>query len=188
MLTAGRILRLQGEALHEALADFVWAYLAGERGRIRCHDVSVTQCYALDALLRRGPSTLGALSAELCLDKSTASRVVGGLQRKGYVGRAAHPSDGRAVLLGVTSAGRRLHDRIRADRIAEQTQLLADFAPDVREGITDVMRRVADATRVRMGGARTPGGGPPGRTGAVSAGREHNRLRQSTKRTDGRWR
>ena len=97
------------------------------------------------------PSTVAyPLAAELCLDKSTASRVVATLQRKGYVGRVTHPGDGRAVLLDVTPAGRRLGDRIRADRVAERTVLLAAFSPEVREGITDVMRRLADATRRRM--------------------------------------
>ena len=145
-----------GEAFHEALSDFVRAYLVGERDRICCHDISLTQCYALDALLRRGPSTLNALAAELCLDKSTASRVVATLQRKGYVGRTTHPGDGRAVLVDVTPAGRRLCDRLRADRIAERSKLLARFSPEVRRGITDVMRRLAEATQRRMTRASRP--------------------------------
>ncbi len=149
-------LQRQVEAFHEALSDFVRAYLVGERGQICCHDISLTQCYALEALVRRGPSTLNALAAELSLDKSTASRVVATLQRKGYVGRAAHPGDARAVLLDVTAAGRRLHARIRDDRISERMELLAGFTPEVREGITDVMRRVADATRRRMACASQP--------------------------------
>ena len=149
-------LQRQGEAFHEALSDFVRAYLVGERDRICCHDISLTQCYAIEALLRRGPSTLNALAAELSLDKSTASRVAATLRRKGYVGQTTHPADGRAVLLDVTTAGRRLHDRIRDNRIAERTQLLADFPPEVRAGIADVMRRVADATRRRMTCATQP--------------------------------
>jgi DNA-binding MarR family transcriptional regulator len=147
---AARTLERDGEAFHDALSDFVRAYLVGERDRICCHDVSLTQCYTLDALLRRGPSTLNALAAELCLDKSTASRVVATLQRKGYVARATHPGDARAVLLDVTPAGRRLCDRLRADRVAERAALLAAFSPEIRKGITDVMRRLADATHRRM--------------------------------------
>ena len=142
--------------LHEALSDFVRAYLVGERDRICCHDISVTQCYALAALLRRGPSTLKALAAELGLDKSTASRVVAALERKRYVGRVAHPGDARAVLLDVTPAGRRLHDRIRNDRIGELTRLLADFPPDVSTGVSEVMRRLTNATRDRMACAVKP--------------------------------
>ena len=143
-------------AFQEALSDFVRAYLVGERDQICCHDISLTQCYALDALLRCGPSTLNALASELRLDKSTASRVIATLQRKGYVGRTTHPGDARAVLLDVTPAGRRLHDRIRADLIAERTELLSVFPPEVRAGITDVMRSLADAARRRMARAAQP--------------------------------
>jgi DNA-binding MarR family transcriptional regulator len=150
MSSADQALQRQVEAFHEALSDFVRAYLVGERDRICCHDISLSQCYAIDALLRRGPSTLNALAAELSLDKSTASRVVAALRRKGYVGRAAHPGDGRAVLLDVTPAGRRLHARIRTDRLAERTELLGSFAPEVREGITEVMRRLAESTSRRL--------------------------------------
>ncbi|MET0850396.1 MAG: MarR family transcriptional regulator [Candidatus Rokuibacteriota bacterium] len=140
----------QAEAFHEALSDFVRAYLVGDRDRISCHDISVTQCYALEALLRRGPSTLNALAAELNLDKSTASRVVTALQGKGYVGRATHPGDARAVLIGVTPAGRRIHDRIRHDRIGARAVLLAGFPPEVREGLAGAMRGLASATRDRL--------------------------------------
>ena len=150
MSIRNQILQRQAEIFQEALSDFVRAYLFAERDQVCCHDISLTQCCALDALLRRGPSTLNALAAELCLDKSTASRVVATLQRKGYVGRSAHPDDTRAVLLNVTPGGRRLHGRIRADRITERKELLAGFPPEVREGITDVMRRLANATRQRM--------------------------------------
>lgn len=149
-------LQRQGEAFHAALSEFVRAYLVGERGQICCHDISLTQCYALEALVRRGPSTLNALAAELRLDKSTASRVVAALQRKGYVARARHPGDARAVLLDATPAGRRLHDRIRNDRIAERMELLAGSPPEVREGITAIMRRLADITRQRMACASPP--------------------------------
>jgi DNA-binding MarR family transcriptional regulator len=151
-----RVLQGQSEAFHEALSEFVRAYLVGERGQICCHDISLTQCYALEALVRRGPSTLNALAAELRLDKSTASRVVAALQRKGYVARATHPGDARAVLLDATPAGRRLHDRIRGDRIAERRELLAGSPPEVRAGIIDIMRRLADTTRRRMTCASQP--------------------------------
>jgi MarR family transcriptional regulator, 2-MHQ and catechol-resistance regulon repressor len=151
--------RLDADAasLHEALSELVRVYQFRDRDRICCHDVSVTQCYALEALLRRGPSGLNELAAELFLDKSTASRVVGTLERKGYVTRASHPHDGRAVVLTVTPAGRRLHERIRADLVAETRVLLADFEPEVREGAARLISRLARAAAARSGVAFGPG-------------------------------
>src|SRR5712691_1403662 len=100
----------EAAGLYAALSDLVRVYQFRDRDRICCHDISVTQCYALEALIRRGSSTLGQVAAELYLDKSTASRVVGSLERKGYVSRSSHPDDGRALALKATAAGQRLYD------------------------------------------------------------------------------
>jgi MarR family transcriptional regulator, 2-MHQ and catechol-resistance regulon repressor len=139
------------EALHEALGELVRVYQFRDRDRICCHDVSVTQCYAIEALLRRGPSTLNDLAAQLYLDKSTASRVVAALERKRYVTRAPHPQDGRAVVLTVTPAGRRLHDGIRRELVEEAKHLLADVEPEVREEAARLVLRLARAAAARAG-------------------------------------
>ncbi len=144
-------LRSEAESLYDALSELVRVYQFRDRDRICCHDVSVTQCYAIEALVRRGPSGLNDLAAELFLDKSTASRVVATLERKGYVSRAAHPDDGRAVVLTVTGAGRRLHDRIRRDLVAEQESLLEDFEPEVRKAAPRLLLRLARAAANRAG-------------------------------------
>jgi DNA-binding MarR family transcriptional regulator len=144
-------LRKHAESLYEALSELVRVYQFRDRDLICCHDLSVTQCYALEALLRRGPSSLNELAAELYLDKSTASRVVAALERKRYVVRAAHPTDGRAVVLTVTLAGRRLYERIRDALVLEEKQLLEDFEPAVREAAPRLIRRLARAAANRAG-------------------------------------
>lgn len=144
-------LERDAEALHSALNELVRVYQFRDRDRICCHDVSVTQCYAIEALVRRGPSGLNDLAADLYLEKSTASRVVATLERKGYVTRSPHPEDGRAIVLGVTAAGRRLHDRIRKDLVNEAKGLLQDFEPEVREGAARLILRLARAAAARSG-------------------------------------
>jgi DNA-binding MarR family transcriptional regulator len=148
---AGTRLDADATALHEALSELVRVYQFRDRDRICCHDVSVTQCYALEALVRRGPSGLNELAAELYLDKSTASRVVATLERKGYVTRTPHPDDGRAIVLTATPAGRGLHDRIRKDLLNETRALLGDFEPEVRGGAARLILRLARAAASRSG-------------------------------------
>jgi MarR family 2-MHQ and catechol resistance regulon transcriptional repressor len=148
-------------ALHEALSELVRVYQFRDRDHICCHDISVTQCYALEALLRRGPSSLNELAAELYLDKSTASRVVASLERKRYVTRASHPEDRRAIVLTVTPAGRRLCETIREDLVAEARALLADFEPEVREGAARLILRLARAAAARSGVSPGAGCCPP---------------------------
>ncbi len=136
--------------LHRALSELVRVYQFRDRDRICCHDVSVTQCYALDALVRRGALTLNALAAELYLDKSTASRVVDGLERKGYVERRTHPEDRRALLLDLTSAGREVHGRIERDILEEEKALLAEFPPEVRRSMARLIGGLARAAAARV--------------------------------------
>ncbi|NIP36797.1 MAG: MarR family transcriptional regulator, partial [Thermoplasmata archaeon] len=76
------------------------------------HDISVTQCHALDALNDRGALTLNDLSAALFLEKSTVSRAVQDLEDRGYVVRRPHPTDGRAVLLEASPTGVALSTKI----------------------------------------------------------------------------
>jgi DNA-binding MarR family transcriptional regulator len=122
-----------------------------DRDRICCHDVSVTQCYALETLVLRGPLTLGELATQLYLDKSTASRVVDALEAKGYAERRPHPEDGRSRLLAATAAGRRLHARIEADLEAEAAALLAGVAPSVRRAMAALLAGLTRAVETRMG-------------------------------------
>ena len=49
-------------ALHQAVADLVRVYQFRDRDRICCHDVSVTQCYALETIVEHGPLRLSALA------------------------------------------------------------------------------------------------------------------------------
>jgi MarR family 2-MHQ and catechol resistance regulon transcriptional repressor len=140
-----RSLENDAEALYDALSDLVRVYQFRDRDRICCHDISVTQCYALETLVRQGGRTLNDLAAQLYLDKSTASRVVDALERKGYVTRTPHPDDRRALLLEATAAGRELEGKIRDSILAEERELLAGFQPEVRQAMAQLLRQLARA-------------------------------------------
>ena len=142
-------------ALQAAIADLVRVYQFRDRDRICCHDVSVTQCYALETLVEHGPMRLSALAERLFLDKSTTSRVVSTLVRKGYVEQRADVHDGRATTLSATRQGQRLCARITDDLVEQQKQLLQDLDPGVRTGVVQVLRRLAQAADARFrSGAR----------------------------------
>ena len=162
-------LERDASALQSAVADLVRVYQFRDRDRICCHDISVTQCYALETLVEHGPLRLGALADRLFLDKSTTSRVVAALVKKGYVEQQVEASDRRATALHATSSGRRLCTRITEDLVQQQKQLLQDLEPDVREAVVRVIRGLARAadSRFRSGVSVgpdavccTPGDGP----------------------------
>jgi MarR family transcriptional regulator, 2-MHQ and catechol-resistance regulon repressor len=137
-------------ALQAAVADLVRVYQFRDRDRICCHDVSVTQCYALETLVQHGPMRLSALAERLFLDKSTTSRVVQALVRKGYAEQRSDAKDGRATTLSATRQGQRLCSRITDDLVEQQKQLLQDLDPEVRAGVVHVLRRLAQAADARF--------------------------------------
>ena len=141
---------------YEALSAFLRVYQFRDRNRICCHDLSVTQFYALDTLVRLGDQTLNALAGEMYLEKSSASRVVDGLVAKAYVTRRTHPEDRRAILLAPTEKGRRLHRTIVAEGVAREGALLAEFEPAVRSGMVRLLSRLTQAAEERV--ASTSGG------------------------------
>jgi MarR family transcriptional regulator, 2-MHQ and catechol-resistance regulon repressor len=143
-------LQRDAAALQAAIADLVRVYQFRDRDRICCHDISVTQCYALETLVEHGPMRLSALAERLYLDKSTTSRVVATLVKKRYVEQRADAADGRATALHVTGTGRRLYQRITDELVEQQKQLLQDLDPGVRDGVVHVIRGLARAADSRF--------------------------------------
>ncbi len=143
-------LEADAAAFHGALESLTRVLQFRDRDCICCYDLSVTQSDALTELVKRGPLTLNDLAGRLYLDKSTASRVVATLERKGYTSRRRHPSDGRAVQLGATSAGRKLHSRIERDLLTAEKRLLGEFEPPVRAAATRLLGELASAAACRV--------------------------------------
>lgn len=92
---------------------------------------------------RDGSLPMAAASARLQVHPTSVTSIVDRLERDGLVRRAAHPTDGRATLVEVTSAGRASVDEATA---ALNTQCFVDtgMAP---EDATDVIRILATFRR-----------------------------------------
>jgi MarR family 2-MHQ and catechol resistance regulon transcriptional repressor len=150
-IQARQALERDAEAFHEALSGLVRLYQFRNRDKICCFDVSVAQCHALEALVESGPLTLGELAERLYVDKSTASRIVDALERKGYLARAAHPVDARALRLSATSGGWRLVRRIRASLVEESKAVLGDLSPGLRQEAAHLIRRLTSVAAERLG-------------------------------------
>ncbi|HVT61854.1 MAG TPA: MarR family transcriptional regulator [Thermoanaerobaculia bacterium] len=143
---------------YDALQELLRAAQFRDREQICCYDISVTECYSLEALDRHGPLMLNQLAAELRLDKSTASRVAAALEAKGYVSREEEPADRRALRLHLTPRGDALHRRVRRDIEGRHAALLAALDPAARHAATSLLRRLAGDLRCVGGGAGTAAG------------------------------
>lgn len=149
--------------LYEAVAAFVRLHQFRDRDRICCRDVSVTQCWALEALLRSGgglPQT--AVASALRIDKSTASRVLDALEAKGHVRRRKDMADRRVVRVSITEAGRRLHGAIEADLVAAHLGVLAGTTAAFRRRAIGLFDDLVAMTAARIGREGTDDCGCPG--------------------------
>lgn len=99
--------------------------------------VSLSQLSALATLSKEGPMTPGALAVRERVRPPSMTRVIASLADVGFVHRAAHPDDGRQVLVSVSSKGAEL---IEAERRASREwlqQRLAELSSAQRETLLE---------------------------------------------------
>lgn len=87
--------------------------------------------------------TVGALADRLAVDPSTASRQVTHCVRRGYLRRATRQSDGRAVALDLTDAGKELVNDARRYQRAVFERVTDDWTNDEREEFARLFVRFA---------------------------------------------
>jgi len=136
--------------LQESVADLIRVLQFRDRDRACCYDLSVSQCHALEALIKHGPMTVTRLGDLLYLEKSTASRLAKALLEKDLVRRRAPKSDGRVVILQVTETGQRLARKILNDLAEEYRELLEEFDPEVRAALPKLLDRLTQTYTNRM--------------------------------------
>ena len=136
--------------LQASLSEFIRVLQFRDRDRACCYELSVSQCHALEALVKHGPMTVTELGSHLYLEKSTASRLAKGLLEKELIRRRAPQADGRRVILQVTEAGQRLARKILNDLAAEYQDLLVEFDPEVRSALPKVVDRLTQTFVNRM--------------------------------------
>jgi DNA-binding MarR family transcriptional regulator len=109
--------------------------------------VSLSQLSALATLAKEGPMTPSALAIRERVRPPSMTRVIASLAELRFVDRAAHPDDGRQVLVSVSPSGQELID---VERRASQEWLqrrLAKLEPEQRQTLleaADLMSAIVD--------------------------------------------
>lgn len=99
-----------------------------------------TTLSVLDTLASRdAPMRLTELTRTEQITQPAITQLVTRLERDGLVERRPDPTDGRAVLVYVTEAGRRVRDSRRADRARHLTPLLARLTAEQRAAIAEAL-------------------------------------------------
>src|SRR5579863_4851056 len=103
-----------------------------------------TQVSVLFTVVRQGPLALSDLGELESLHPTMLSRVVGALVDAGLLVRSADSTDRRAAAVSATAAGRRLRQRIHAERNAALGRAFAQLDPATREAVTAALAGLED--------------------------------------------
>lgn len=142
-----------GGRLASAVAELVrWAtrgeslvalHGAGERA------VSPTEAWLLQQLVDSGPVRMSSLAEWQGVDRSTMTAQIRRLVERGLVARETDPTDARAVLVDLTSDGRRVaqEERDRAGHVFEEA--VADWDATDRDNLRRLLTRLAQRLQSR---------------------------------------
>jgi DNA-binding MarR family transcriptional regulator len=108
--------------------------------------LSTARTRVLWDLAHSGPSTQQALATRLEVSARNITGLVDALETAGYVARAPHPTDRRAVLVTLTPSATELMREMQRDHEELSSTLLAAVAPSDR----DAFVRGVDAVAARL--------------------------------------
>jgi DNA-binding MarR family transcriptional regulator len=95
-------------------------------------DLQSNQLSVMAALLNEGDMLMGALAARERMQPPSMTRIVNGLEERGFVARRLDPSDRRQCLVTVTEAGREIILANRQRRDEWLTVRIAELEPAER--------------------------------------------------------
>ena len=117
------------DQLSDRVMQLAKGYQLRSRDRICRHGITVSQCYALEAVAHTPGLLITELARAMSLNKSTASRVAESLRRASLVHVDAVPGNARARRVTATPSGAALAKRIRAEIRDEHRRAFSAF-PD----------------------------------------------------------
>ncbi|WP_055530420.1 MarR family winged helix-turn-helix transcriptional regulator [Streptomyces alboniger] len=101
--------------------------------------LSFTTLSVLDTLTSRGPTRLTKLAETEQISQPGVTQLITRLEHDGLVERRPDPTDGRAVLVHITDAGRQVGASRLEDRIRRLVPLVAQLAPEDQRAITEAL-------------------------------------------------
>lgn len=134
--------------LQEQIIAFIRAFGLHKGEETPCgKSLSVAEAYVLMELERDEQLAQNVLVERLNLAKSTVSRLVQQMQKRGWIERERSPEDGRIWLWQLTPAGRTLAAEVGQARQEKFAGILAQIPEDVRQTVSDSLDILVEAIR-----------------------------------------
>ncbi len=136
----------------EDVIAFCRMFSSFEREEICCGTVSPAQCVLLQTLMD-GEWDVSGLAAQARVTKGAMTRLVDGLESRGWVARERAENDGRRVLVSLTGEGKK--EAKRLFRLTEKSiaTLLERIPPAERDQTVrsiHLLRKAAEQTREQL--------------------------------------
>ena len=126
-------IEMQVQRLHAEVVELVKKYQFRDRNEMTCCGISVSQCYALEAIHRHGPISMNQLADKLCLKISTVTRILEPLIKKGFVRRQEDPHDRRIRTVRLTEPGEAVLKVSWKNVLESEKAILLQFPESSRE-------------------------------------------------------
>jgi DNA-binding MarR family transcriptional regulator len=131
-----------------ALGDLLMRAARAQRQRWRDAlapwDLSPHQVRALRVVCERAETRISDLAEVLHIAPRSATEVADGLQERGLVERTSDPRDRRAVILRLTTVGRRVRAEVDEARSAESRELFGRLSAGDRAALGRILRSLGD--------------------------------------------
>lgn len=98
-------------------------------------------------LTQAAPLSQGELSKRLNLEKSTVSRLVSVLNRRGWIKRDHNPADRRIVEVQLTDTGKQAANTLSAARQLKFDRVLSAIPENRRDDVIDALNVLVEAIR-----------------------------------------
>ena len=126
----------ESEQLHELFMHLVRvAGLLQPDQELPGYSVSLSQAFAIHELDHGAGLSQQELAERLLLEKSTVSRMVADLERKGLITRERDPANRRIYRLQLTDVGRQFHMKVAAGYGARYHRWTAAMTADERRAL-----------------------------------------------------
>ncbi|MEU5878800.1 MarR family transcriptional regulator [Spirillospora sp. NPDC047279] len=138
--------RADALVLQEHMVALIRAFGLHKPDRTPCGvPVPVSEAHALMELARVPHLAQYELGERLDLEKSTVSRLVGQLHRRGWLRREQAADDARISLLSLTDEGRHTAAQLAAARSRRFARLLEGIPADRHADVLHALRQLAEA-------------------------------------------
>jgi DNA-binding MarR family transcriptional regulator len=109
------------------------------------HGLSRADWDVLASLRREGPPfslSPTALSRALMRTSGAMSQRLARLERQGLIERSLDPADRRGIVVSLTAKGRRLVERIAAEHLANERELLAPLSRNEQKALAALLKKL----------------------------------------------